>query len=186
MCDVTRVWEAIDDGNPTAAEELLPLIYEELRCLAAQKLSHEEPGQTIQATALVHEAYIRLLSTDQRWDGRGHFFAAAAEAMRRILVEAARKKRRQRDRAGQQASDDRWPARCDEPPDSVLAIHDALDHLSLKHPVHAELVKLRFFVGLTIPEAATALGISHATAERYWAYARAWLHQQMSRGEAEH
>ena len=183
MGDVTRILEAIDDGDLSAAEELLPVVYDELRRLAAQKLSHEKPGHTLQATALVHEAYLRLVgSRDQQWDGRAHFFAAAAEAMRRILVENARRKQRnERSRERRRLDFDEVELGA-EPRADILALHDALEDLSVEHSVHADLVKLRYFAGLTIPEAAATLGISHATAERYWAFARAWLHQQLTTG----
>ena len=181
MAEITRIIEAIDDGDPHAAEELLPLVYNELRRLAAQKLAREKPGQTLQATAPVHEAYFRLVgSDDQQWDSRGHFFAAAAEAMRRILIENARQKQRVKH------GSDRGRVAAEEanlliepPSDDVIALHEALEKLAEKDRVKAELVKLRYFAGLTIPQAAEVLRISHATAERYWAYARAWLHQEI-------
>jgi RNA polymerase sigma factor (TIGR02999 family) len=179
MTDVTRILNAIEQGNARATEELFPLVYEELRLLAAQKLSRELPGQTFQATALVHEAYLRLVgSENQGWDCRGHFFAAAAEAMRRILVENARRKKYQR-HGGQYnrvtlneslAGDNRTIS-----PNDLLALNDALQKLESEDKTKAELVKLRFFAGLTGEQAAKTLGISHATAERYWAYARSWL-----------
>ena len=179
MTDVTRILNAIEQGDSQAAEQLLPLVYEELRLLAAQKLSKELPGQTLQATALVHEAYLRLVgSENQNWDCRGHFFAAAAEAMRRILVENARRKKYQR-HGGKynrvtlnesSAADGRTIS-----PDDLLALDEALQKLESEDKTKAELVKLRFFAGLTGEQAAGILGISHATAERYWAYARSWL-----------
>jgi RNA polymerase sigma factor (TIGR02999 family) len=182
MNDVTRILSAIEQGDPQAAERLLPLVYDELRQLAARKLAHEKPGQTLQATALVHEAYLRLVGPEQShpWDSRGHFFAAAAEAMRRILVENARRKRRLR-RGG---ALNRWgldeaelvpAAPEDAPKDDVLAIDAALTKLAARDPVKARFVQLRYFAGLTIDQAAAVLGISPSTADRYWAYARAWL-----------
>jgi RNA polymerase sigma factor (TIGR02999 family) len=184
MSEVTRILCAIEQGDLHAAERLLPLVYEELRKLAAQKLAREKPGQTLQATALVHEAYLRLVDVEeaQRWTSRGHFFAAAAEAMRRILVEHARRKGRQK-RGGERR---RLDLRAGEPtvqgPNiDILAVDEAVTQLASKHPEKAELVKLRYFAGLTLPEAATALGISTPTAERYWRYARAWLARQLRR-----
>ena len=177
--DVTRILNAIERGQTKATDELLPLVYEELRILAAQRLSKERPGLTIQATALVHEAYLRLVGSEQPgWDCRGHFFAAAAEAMRRILVEDARRKNYHRHGAGHRrvALNDSW-VREDTmiSPDDLLALDEALAKLENQDSTKAELVKLRFFAGLTSDQAASALGISHATAERYWAYARSWL-----------
>jgi RNA polymerase sigma factor (TIGR02999 family) len=179
MSEVTRILAAIERGDVRAADELLPLVYQELRQLAAQKMSQEVPGQTLQATALVHEAYIRLVGgEDQNWSGRGHFFAAAAEAMRRILIDIARRKKRLKyggdrkrvdlDRAAL-ATDDNLSA------DSLIALDEALEKLSKRDKVKADLVKLRYFAGLTIEQSAEALGISATTAKRYWAYARAWL-----------
>lgn len=182
---VTRLLAEIASGNDHAAgaaEELLPLVYEELRKLAADKLRREEPGQTLQATALVHEAYIRLVDTVRttEWQGHGHFFAAAAEAMRRIVVERARRKRRPK-HGGDRRRVDLDEACCvtREPPDEVLAVSEALDRFAKVAPQKAELVKLRYFAGMTVPEAARVLGISHATAERYWAYARVWLYSEI-------
>jgi RNA polymerase sigma factor (TIGR02999 family) len=178
MSDVTRILSAIHQGDPRAAEQLLPLVYGELRRLAASKMAHEAPGQTLQATALVHEAYLRLTGDDQpqSWNGRGHFFAAAAEAMRRILVERARHKHSRKAGGGR---------RRQELPDielagagprlDLLALHEALTTLEQHDPRRAEVVKLRFFAGLTIAEAAEALGVSTSTADNYWAYARSWL-----------
>jgi RNA polymerase sigma factor (TIGR02999 family) len=185
MTDVTRILSAIEQGDPTAAEQLLPLVYHELRQLAAHKLAQEKPGQTLQATALVHEAYLRLVDVEKarHWDSRGHFFAAAAEAMRRILIDKARRQR-SRCRGGQaqrhslEGLEAAAPA-CD---DELLAVDEALARLQNLDPAKAELVKLRYFGGLTIPEAAQALGISVTTANRYWAYARAWLHEELSTG----
>lgn len=179
MTDVTRILNAIEKGDSQATNELLPLIYEELRILAAQKLSREHPGLTIQATALVHEAYLRLVGSENPgWDHRGHFFAAAAEAMRRILIEDARRKKYQRHGGGHNrvtlstALEKKNKTIC---PDDLLALDEALQKLEREDNTKAELVKLRFFAGLTGDQAAKALGISHATAERYWAYARSWL-----------
>jgi len=182
MSDVTRILSAIEHGDPQAAAQLLPLIYNELRKLAAQRLSREKPGQTLQATALVHEAYLRLVgSSDQRWDSRGHFFAAAAEAMRRILVESARHK------ASQKAGGD-WQRveisdveiAAPSPGVDVLALSDALAMLEARDPRKAALVKLRYFAGLTNHQAATLLGISSTTADNDWAYAKSWLKIQLS------
>ena len=183
MNDVTQILSAIEQGDPHAAEHLLPLIYDELRKLAAQKLASEKPGQTLQATALVHEAYVRLVAGEkaQHWDGRGHFFAAAAEAMRRILVENARHKGRikhggQLERMEIEIAN--LPTRM--PPEELIALDEALDKLQQEDPIKSKLVTLRFFGGMTIEQAAEVLGISRVTAHRYWTYARAWLHQQIS------
>ncbi len=181
MSEVTRLLSAIEAGDPSAAEQLLPLVYEELRRLAAQRVALEQPGQTLQATALVHEAYLRLLGNDEqpRWDGRGHFFAAAAEAMRRILIDTARRKKSAK--AGGQMkrvdlADDRLFAPIDDPdPDELLALDAALQQFEQEDPVKARLVKLRYFAGLSLADAAAALGISPATAKRHWVYARSWL-----------
>lgn len=179
MTDVTRILNAIEQGDARAADKLLPLVYEELRLLASQKMAQEPPGQTLQATALVHEAYIRLVAEEaQKWDSRAHFFAAAAEAMRRILIENARRKKSlKRGGALQRIELDEqdlvrgkaWQA------DELIALDEALEKLAKRDKVKADLVKLRFFAGLTSEQAATALRISHATAERYWDYARSWL-----------
>lgn len=177
MSGVTRILTAIEQGDAKAAEKLLPLVYQELRRLAAQKMSQEQPGQTLQATALVHEAYIRLVEgQDQSWNSRGHFFKAAAEAMRRILVEKARRKQRLR-HGGQHHRVDMEKVDCavDPPSDELLALDDAIAKLSEQEPLKANLVKLRYFAGLTSEQAAEAMNISKATADRYWAYARAWL-----------
>jgi RNA polymerase sigma factor (TIGR02999 family) len=189
MTEVTRVLSRIEQGDPHAAEQLLPLVYRELRQLAAQKLANEKPGQTLQATALVHEAYLRLVDADkaQKWNSRGHFFGAAAEAMRRILVEQARRKKSQK-RGGKfrrHPLEDVEPAAIGpgQSDDQLLAVNEALTALAEQQPAKAELVKLRYFAGLTIDQAATALGISTATAERYWAYAKAWLHHEIRRGD---
>jgi RNA polymerase sigma factor (TIGR02999 family) len=182
MADVTRLLAAAEAGDPKAAADLLPLVYDELRTLAAARLVGEKPGQTLQATALVHEAYLRLVDTrsEQRWTGRGHFFAAAAEAMRRILVERARHKRSLK--AGgefrRQDLDDIRPAAGGADLD-LLALNDALDALEKRDARQAAVVKLRFFAGLTLPEVADALGVSLSTAENDWAYARAWLRIEM-------
>jgi RNA polymerase sigma factor (TIGR02999 family) len=165
-------------NDPHAADQLLPLIYEELRRLAAQKLAHEPPGQTLQATALVHEAYLRLVGTRQDWDGRGHFFAAAAEAMRRILVESARRKR-SRKHGGDRRRHDAALVAAPEPAEDLLALDESLQRLAVIEPVKAELVKLRYFAGMTIDEAAAVLGIAPATAKRYWSYARTWLYREV-------
>jgi len=186
MTEVTRILSAIEQGDPRAAEELLPLVYEELRNLAAQKLAQEKPGQTLQATALVHEAYLRLVQSPQReqgqsWDSRGHFFAAAAEAMRRILIDNARRKRRPKHGGDRQRVDlNEAAVLTDTPSHDLLALDEALTKLAAEEPAKAELVKLRFFAGLTIPEAAQMLGISVATAERHWTYARVWLYSELT------
>jgi RNA polymerase sigma factor (TIGR02999 family) len=182
MSEVTRILCAIEQGDPHAAEHLLPLVYDALRQLAARKLSQETPGQTLEATALVHEAYLRLVDVDQaqHWNSRGHFFAAAAEAMRRILVENARRKKRDR-HGGQLQRIDLEEALLvgADPSDDLLALHEALDRLETTDPVSARLVKLRYFAGLTVPEAAEALGLSLRSAERNWTYARTWLHREL-------
>jgi RNA polymerase sigma factor (TIGR02999 family) len=184
MTDVTRILNAIEKGDPQATEELLPLVYEELRLLAAQKMSHEPPGQTLQATALVHEAYIRLIGAEtQNWDRRGHFFAAAAEAMRRILVEKARRKKSSKHGGDRQRiALDAVDFAIEEPSDDLIALDEALTKLSEKDPCVAELVKLRYFAGLTIEQVARFQGISRRTAVDHWAYARAWLRKQIGRG----
>jgi RNA polymerase sigma factor (TIGR02999 family) len=182
MDNVTHILSAIEQGDPQAADHLLPLVYDELRRLAAQKLAQEKPGQTLQATALVHEAYLRLVgSKDPGWDSRGHFFAAAAEAMRRILVESARRKGRQK-RGGGPARVDLEDAElaCRMPPHELLALDEALAQLAVEDPVKARLVELRFFAGLTLEAAGKALGVSAVTAKRYWRYAKAWLHREVA------
>ncbi len=187
MNEVTRVLSAIEQGDAHAAGRLLPLVYDELRRLAAQRLSCERPGQTLEATGLVHEAYLRLVGAEEekRWDNRGHFFAAAAEAMRRILVEDARRKRSGKHGGGMIRQDlDGIQLAAPEVGEDLLALDEALSRLAEKDPIKAELVKLRHFAGLTVDQAAHALGISPATADRYWAYARAWLHAEISRGDA--
>jgi RNA polymerase sigma factor (TIGR02999 family) len=183
MKEITRVLRAIEEGDPRAAEDLLPLVYEELRRLAAQKLAHEKPGQTLQPTALVHEAYLRLVGPrNQGWDGRRHFFGAAAEAMRRILIDTARRKARLKHGGDLERFDVDEVAVAIEPPsEDILALDEALTKLTREDPVKAELVKLRYFTGLTSEQASRMLGISHATAERYWVYARAWLYEMMNR-----
>ena len=182
MEEVTRILSAIEQGDPHAAEQLLPLVYEELRKLAAAKLVQEKPGQTLQATALVHEAYIRLVDqdNDQHWDARGHFFAAAAEAMRRILVEGARRKQSlkrgvQVDRRDIDDLDLAAPERTDD----LLALDDALGKLAETDQAAAELVKLRYFAGLSAKETAAVLGVSERTADRIWAFARSWLRKEI-------
>jgi RNA polymerase sigma factor (TIGR02999 family) len=178
MSEVTRILTAIDEGDPHAAEKLLPLVYDELRQLAAKRIAHENPGQTLEATALVHEAYLRLVDTDaiQQWNSRGHFFAAAAEAMRRILVEKARHKRSLKaggDRKRLELPDIKEPDDASEV--DLLALNEALEKLERQDPRRAEVVKLRFFAGLTIEEAGLALGISTSTAYSDWRYSRCWL-----------
>jgi RNA polymerase sigma factor (TIGR02999 family) len=184
MSDVTHILSAIEHGDPKAAEQLLPLVYEELRKLAAQKLAQEKPGQTLQATALVHEAYLRLVDADnaQSWNGRGHFFAAAAEAMRRILIESARGKAREK-RGGdwQRVDFEELDVATSVSAEQLVALDDALVRLAALDHLAGELVKLRYFAGLALDQAATALGISPATAYRHWAYARAWLCSELSK-----
>jgi RNA polymerase sigma factor (TIGR02999 family) len=183
MSDVTRILTAIEQGDPRAAEQLLPLVYDALRRLAAQKLAQEKTGQTLQATALVHEAYLRLVDVEktQHFNSKGHFFAAAAEAMRRILVEQARRKGRlKRGRDIQRVELDEVEIAVDEPFEDLLALDEALSKLAQTHPQQVELVKLRYFAGFTVPEAAQALGISTTTADRYWTYARAWLLRELT------
>jgi RNA polymerase sigma factor (TIGR02999 family) len=185
MTDVTRILSAIEQGDPHAAEKLLPLVYDELRQLAAQKMGQERPGQTLQATALVHEAYLRLVDVDagkaQQWNSRGHFFAAAVEAMRRILVEQARRKRTLKEGGGRERVE---LAGVDPviagPTLDLLALNEALDKLAAKDPRKAELIKLRFFAGLTNEQAAEALGVATSTVDADWAYAKSWLRVEMS------
>ena len=182
MTDVTHILSQIEQGDPSAADQLLPLVYDELRKLAAHKLSSESPGQTLQATALVHEAFLRLVGNDNTsaWDSRGHFFAAAAEAMRRILIDAARRKRSlRRGRNSQRHELDECEAVALPLDGRLLDLDDALNKLAEVDGHLAELVKLRFFAGLTVDEAAAALGISPRTAKRNWAYARAWLRREL-------
>jgi RNA polymerase sigma factor (TIGR02999 family) len=183
VSDLTLILNAAQQGDPKAAEELLPLIYDELRRLAAWRLANERPGQTLQATALVHEAYLRLVGNeDARWEGRRHFFGAAAEAMRRILVDNARRKKRLKhggllERVDVESVDIASPL----PDDELLAVDDALDRLTVADPRAAELVKLCFFIGLTQEQAATELGVSISTVERTWAFARAWLFREIQK-----
>ena len=179
--EVTRILSAIRNGDAQAAKELLPLVYEELRQLAAFKLAHENPGQTLQPTALVHEAWLRLGGQENRsWNGRAHFFGAAAEAMRRILIDNARRKRALRHGGGQQRVDlQEIEIAADMKDDALLEVNAALERFVLQDQPKAELVKLRYFTGLTIEEAAEILGISTPTAKRWWAYARAWLHKEI-------
>ena len=183
MSDVTQIIDAMGRGDQQASEQLLPLIYQELRRLAASMLAKEPAGQTLEATALVHEAYVRLVDSneEQKWKHRGHFFAAAAEAMRRILVEKARRKQRVKHGGEHQRvelDDERLV--CSVPADQMLALDEALERFGQEEPEKAQLVKLRFFAGLSIEEAADALGISRATASRHWTYARAWLHDAVA------
>lgn len=187
MSDVTRILSAIEQGDPHAAEQLLPLVYDELRKLAAQKLVQEAPGQTLQATALVHEAYLRLVaggdasaSGEQKWDSRGHFFAAAAEAMRRILINRARDKNRVKRGGERRRVDlDRLEIALDTNDEQLIALDEALNRLAVEDPDAARLVNLRFFAGLTLKDTAVALGLAPRTAERQWAYARAWLYAHL-------
>jgi RNA polymerase sigma factor (TIGR02999 family) len=185
MSDVTRILSAIEHGDPHAASQLLPLVYDELRQLAAQKLAHETPGQTLQPTALVHEAYLRLVGEEHEspWNSRGHFFAAAAEAMRRILVESARRKQAVKHGGGKQRVPLEEFHRVAESPEDLLDLDDALTRFAAEEPDKARLVQLRFFAGFSTPDAAAALGISVATAERWWTYARAWLYSDLQGGE---
>ena len=182
MTGVTQLLSAIEQGDPSAAEQLLPLVYEELRKLAAQKMAQEAPGQTLQATALVHEAYIRLVDVEkvQHWDSRGHFFAAAAEAMRRILIQGVRRKRARKHGGGM----DRWELADADlavacPPLDILALSEALDLLAAEDATAASLAKLRIFAGLSVDEAASALGLPHTSAYREWTYAQAWLRARL-------
>ena len=183
----TRILSAVEQGDPRAAEQLLPLVYNELRKLAAQRLALEKPGQTLQATALVHDAYLRLVGGDaaQHWNSRGHFFAAAAEAMRRILVDNARRKDSlKRGGQRQRVSLDEAISLSEQPSDDLLALDEALTRLAQEDPIKADLVKLRYFAGLSVEQTAEALGISRATADRYWSYAKVWLYQAVT-GEDE-
>lgn len=184
MSDVTQILSQIEQGDPAAAEQLFPLVYQELRKLAGAKLAHEKPGQTLQATALVHEAYLRLIDGEnqQHWENSRHFFAAAAESMRRILIERARQRASLKRGGGRERIELEFvepavlPLACDD----ILGLEEALQKLEQQHPRKAELVKLRFFAGLTVPQAAAALEISTTTAENDWAYARSWLRLEMS------
>ena len=189
MSEITQILTAIEQGDPHAAEQLLPLVYDELRKLAAQKLAHEKPGQTLDATALVHEAYLRLIGDQpaaqarDQWNSRGHFFAAAAEAMRRILINRARDKKSLKRGGGWKRIDlDRLAVAADASDDDLLALDEALERLAQENKPCAELVKLRFFAGLTLDEAAASLGLARRTADRFWSYARAWLFEALSKG----
>lgn len=182
MTEISRILSSIEAGEPHASEQLLPLVYDQLRDLARQRLAHEKPGQTLDATALVHEAYLRLVGRDDKphWDGRGHFFAAAAEAMRRILVENARRKQRRKHGGGKhrrKLDADSIPA--PEPDEDLIALDAALRKLAEKDPQKAKLVELRYFAGLTGEQASSILGVSPSTADRHWIYARAWLRREM-------
>jgi RNA polymerase sigma factor (TIGR02999 family) len=185
MADVTRILSQIEAGDPSAADQLLPLVYDELRKLAATRLANEKPGQTLQATALVHEAYLRLVDVEQaqHWNGRAHFFGAAAEAMRRILVDNARDKLRLK-RGGNRQREELNPVDLitRAPPEELIAIDDALGALARADPQAAELVKLRYYAGFSVAEAAELIGISRSTAYEHWAYARAWLRRELDRG----
>jgi RNA polymerase sigma factor (TIGR02999 family) len=184
MSEVTQILHAIAGGDPHAASQLLPLVYDELRLLASQWLAQETPGQTLQPTALVHEAYVRLTGTsgpETGWVNRRHFFAAAAEAMRRILVENARRKKRHRHGGGRQRVElDVAESLVQAPSEDLLALDEALTRLTAHDPIKAEVVKLRFFAGLTMPEVAQSLDLSLTTAERYWTYARTWLYAELA------
>ena len=184
MSQVTRILSAIEQGDPNAPEQLLPMVYDELRKLAAKQLAHEKPGQTLQATALVHDAYLRLVDAEsaRHWNGRAHFFRAAAQAMRRILVDRARQRKSQK-RGGdwRQVNLDAAALVVEQPREDVLAIHEVLEQFAQHDPVKAEFVQLRFFGGLSVEEAADVLHISRATADRYWRYAKTWLYCALSR-----
>ena len=186
MNDATGILKAMERGESGAGERLLPLVYDELRRLAVQRLAQEKPGQTLQATALVHEAYLRLVGEgSESWDNRRHFFAAAAEAMRRILIDQARRKRRQRHGGGKRRVDlDEGCSLVEPPDDDLLALDEALTKLETLRPDRAAVVKLRFFAGLSTAETALALGISLPTAERYWRFARTWLYAELQGGDA--
>jgi RNA polymerase sigma factor (TIGR02999 family) len=180
--DVTRIIEAAEAGDPSASGELLPIVYDELRRLAAQRLRHEGPGQTLQATALVHEAYLRLVNCEEapHWKNRGHFFAAAAEAMRRILLNRARDKKRLKRGGDHRRIDlDQIQNSLETDDENLVALNEALEVLKTEDPLCAQIVMLRFFAGLTLCETAKALGLSQRTAERQWAYARAWLYHEL-------
>ena len=190
MRQITQILHAIEHGNASAAHDLLPIVYDELRKLAAQRLARESPGQTLQATALVHEAYLRLVGgdaqADPKWDSRGHFFAAAAEAMRRILIDRAREKHAQkRGGARRKLTLDAADISIDAVPEEIIELDEALSRLAAEDAVKAELVKLRFFAGLSLKDAARILGISSTTADRYWAYARAWLYQAITSSDTD-
>lgn len=182
MSDVTELLDAIEAGDPQAAHLLLPLVYDELRKLAAAKLARERPGQTLQATALVHDAWLRLVGAEEpvAWNSRGHFFGAAAEAMRRILVDRARQKARVRHGGGLERVDlEQVTLATEDPDETVLAVHEALEKLARQSPTKAEIVKLHYFTGLEYPEIARALGLSLSTVERHWAYARSWIYREL-------
>lgn len=182
MTDITRLLDAAARGDGVAAEELLPLVYSELRKLAAHKMAHEQEGQTLQPTALVHEAWLKLAGSSQQWNHRGHFFAAAAEAMRRILIDRARKRKRERHGHGlQRLNFDEVDVAITTDDEVLLCVDEALEKFGKEDPDKAELVKLRYFAGLSIPDAAQALNISEATAKRHWSYARAWLSAELKR-----
>jgi RNA polymerase sigma factor (TIGR02999 family) len=188
MTEITRILSAIEEGDPQAAEKLLPLVYDELRKLAAAKLAQEKPGQTLQATALVHEAYVRLVDVDkvQQWNSRGHFFAAAAEAMRRILIDSARSKQSEKHGGGRQRVDFAEAAAiAAAPPEDLLALDGALDRLAQHDPTAGQLIKLCYFAGLSVEQAAQALDISRSNAYRLWTFARAWLRCQLAGDKAE-
>ncbi len=184
MNDITRILSEIERGDPQAAEQLLPLVYDNLRKLAARRLARENPGQTLQSTELVHEAYLRLVGSEARpphWDSRGHFFAAAAEAMRRILVEKARRKKRARHGGGlERVNLEAASTLAGDPGEDLVALDEALDKLAAEDPAKAEIVKLRYFAGLTMPVIAEVMKISLATAERHWTYARTWLYAELA------
>jgi len=186
MTNVTQILSAIEQGDPAAAEQLLPLVYDELRKLAAARLAQEKPGQTLQATALVHEVFLRLVGSakEPKWNGRAHFFGAAAEAMRRILIDRAREKKSQR-RGGGRTREKLTGIEptVEAPSDDLLALDHALVRLEASDPRKADLVKLRYFAGLTIPQVAEVLGVSTATADRDWSYARVWLHAEIKKGD---
>ena len=188
MPDVTHILSNLEQGDSAAAEQLLPLVYDELRRLAAARLAREKPGQTLQATALVHDAYLRLVDVQQaqRFNSRGHFFGAAAEAMRRIMIEKARRKKAREIDNQPPIPIDRLELSMPIPGDDLLALNEALDRLQLRDSASAELVKLRFFAGLTVPEAAEALGIPLRTAQRNWTYARTWLHRELTKDDIGH
>ncbi len=187
MSDVTRILNAIEQGDARAADQLLPLVYEELRLLAARKISQESPGQTLQATALVHEAYLRLVDAEaQNWDSRGHFFTAAAEAMRRILVENARRKKRLKrggDRQRVELND--ATLSIEAPSDDIVALDEALIKLAEENGAVADVVKLRYFAGLSLEQISEIIGVSRRTVSSYWAYARAWLYREMANGDTD-
>ena len=182
VSDVTHILQAIEQGDPKAADELLPLVYDELRKLAAHRMSNEASGHTLQATSLVHEAWMRLVGSENpKFDGRAHFFAAAAEAMRRILIDRARRKRALRHGGGQERVNlEDLDVTTEKDDDQLLAMNDALDKLAVRNEVEAELVKLRYFVGMTTAQAAEVLGITEASAKHYWIHARTWLYQQIT------